>query len=163
VSGTRLLVVAYGDAATAEQALADLLELTDERALTVEDAVVVTRKEDGGADVKEHEGRGLAAGEGVVGGGTIGLLVGLLVGGPIAGALIGAAGGAGASAFNRGIPDDELRRVAQLLEGHAAALIALVGKPDWARIRDRLAPYGGELIASEVAVDVAEGLAVVDP
>jgi len=158
VSGKRLLALAYADTATAEQALGALTELAEAGALEIEDAVVVTRKADGGVDVAQHEGRGLAAGEGIVGGGTIGLLVGLLVGLPIAAAVIGAAGGAGASAFDRGVSDDELRRVARSLEDHAAAVLAILDRPDWSRIRARLTPYGGVLIASDVAADVVEGL-----
>jgi len=125
--------------------------------------LVVTRKDDGGVDVKQHEGRGLAAGEGIVGGGMLGLLVGLLIGIPIAAAALGAAGGAGASAFDRGVSDEELERVARLLEGHAAALVAIVDRADWPRIRTGLAPYGGVLIASDVGADVVEGLASPEP
>jgi uncharacterized membrane protein len=163
VSGKRLLALAYADTATAEQALAALTELAEEGAVRIEDAVVVMRKADGGVDVTQHEGRGLAAGEGIVAGGTIGLLLGVIVGLPIAAAVIGAAGGAGASAFDRGVADDELQRVARSLEGHAAALLAIVDRPDWPRIRARLAPYGGVLIASDVAADVAEGLGPAGP
>ena len=98
-----------------------------------------------------------------MGGGTIGLLFGLLVGIPIAAAVVGAAGGAGASAFRHDVSDDELRHVARSLEGHAAALVAIVESPDWPRIRTRLAPYGGMLIASDVAADVVEGLESTGP
>ena len=159
MSGKRLLAVAYADTARAEQALSALSEL----AVVIEDAVVVTRKADGGVDVVQHEGRGLAAGEGIVAGGTIGLLLGLLVGLPIAAAVIGAAGGAGASAFDHGVPEEELQLVARSLEGHAAALVALVDDPDWSRIRSSIAPYGGVLITSDVAADDVEGLGSVDP
>jgi uncharacterized membrane protein len=163
VSSKRLLALAYADTAAAEQALDALSELEGGRALLVEDAVVVTRKADGGVDVKQHEGRGLAAGEGIVGGGTLGLLVGLLIGIPVAAAVLGAAGGAGASAVDRGVPDEELERVARSLQGHAAALIAIVDRPDWPRIRAGLAPYGGVLIASDVEADVVEGLGSTGP
>jgi uncharacterized membrane protein len=163
VSGARLLAVAYADPATAERALLALMELADGGALSIEDAVVVSRKAGGGADVKDHEGRRLAVGEGIVGGGAIGLLLGLVVGLPVAVAVLGAAGGAGASTLVKGIPRSELRRVADGLEPHAAAVIALVDHPDWPRIRAGLAPYGGELIASDAAGDVVEGLAAVDP
>jgi uncharacterized membrane protein len=157
VPSTSLLAVAFPDVATAEQALGALSELAGEGALVIEDAVVLTRKPDGGFDVKQHEGRGLAAGEGIVGGGTIGLLVGLLLGFPIAAAVVGAAGGAGASAFHHGVPHEELERIAGSLQGHAAGLVALVDHPDWQRLRGRLDPYGGVLIASEAGgVDALE-------
>jgi uncharacterized membrane protein len=163
VSGKRLLALAYADTAGAEQALVALSELAGERALVIEDAVVVTRAGDGGVEVKQHEGRGLAAGEGLVGGGMIGLLVGLLAGIPIAAAVLGAAGGAGASLFDRGVSHEELERVARSLEEHAAALIALVDRADWPRIHARLAPYGGVLIASDGGAEVVEGPGSAEP
>ena len=66
------------------------------------------------------------------------------------------AAGGGLSLVDRGLPDDRMRRLAADLPAGHAALFALVDGADWARVRERLAPYGGELIASEVAADVAE-------
>jgi uncharacterized membrane protein len=164
VGETRLLAVAYGDTATADRALDALLTLAGEHGLALEDAAVVVRSRDGGASsVEIRQAKGLAVGEGVVGGGTLGLLAGLAVSIPIAGALLGAVAGIGLSAVDRGIDDDELRRIGRTLDGGGAALLALVGDVDWSRLRDCLEPYGGALIASEVAADVEAGLASPDP
>ena len=43
-----------------------------------------------------------------------------------------------------------MRAVGRTLEPGGAALFALVADADWPRVRERLAPYGGELVASEV-------------
>jgi uncharacterized membrane protein len=164
VGNSRLLAVAFGDAATAEQALDALTTLAGEQALTLEDAAVVVRSRDGGSSgVEIRQAHGLAAGEGLVGGGTLGLLAGLAIAIPVAGAALGAAAGVGMSAIDRGIDDDELRRIGRTLEEGGAALLALVHRVDWARVRDALAPYGGELIASDVAADVETALASTDP
>jgi uncharacterized membrane protein len=121
----------------------------------VRDAAVATRTESG---VELHQLRSLAAGEGVVGGGVVGLLLGLGIGVPLAAAAAGMAAGGGLSFVDRGLPDDRMRRLAgELAPGHAA-LFALVEDADWALVRERLAPYGGELIASEVEADVAAAL-----
>jgi uncharacterized membrane protein len=152
VSSARLVAVVFDDAATAEQALASLSDLADERALALRDAAVVVRGPDdgGGGSVELRQKHALAAGEGAVGGGTIGLLAGLALGVPIAAALVGVAGGAGASFLDRGISDDKMRRVGRELAPGRAAVFALVDHADWPRVRDALAPYGGEVVASEV-------------
>jgi uncharacterized membrane protein len=139
-----LVAVVYGDAETAENALAALAE----PGVSLEDAAVVVRDDQGGVSLRQRHA--LAAGEGAVGGGTIGLLVGLAIGLPVAGAVVGIAGGAGASIFDTGISDDEMRNVGKTLEAGRAALFALVADPDWKRVRERLAPYGGEVVTSEV-------------
>ena len=150
---THLLAVDFESREQAEEAAAALRALADEGALRVRDAAVATRTEKG---VELHQLRSLAAGEGVVGGGVVGLLIGLGIGVPLAVAAAGMAAGGGLSLVDRGLPDDRMRRLARELPAGHAALFALVDGADWARVRDRLAPYGGELIASEVAADVAE-------
>jgi len=150
-----LLAVVYDDTATAGRALAVLSGLADEHVLALKDAVVVVHGEDG---VELHQEHALAAGEGVVGGGTVGLLVGLALGLPIAGALIGLAGGAGATAIDTGIPDDDLRRIGKALGPGRAAVLALVADGDWTRIGAELEPYGGDVLVSEVTGEVAAAL-----
>jgi uncharacterized membrane protein len=153
VSSARLVAVVFDDEATAEQALASLSDLADERALALKDAAVVVRgpDDDGGRRrVELRQRHALATGEGAVGGGTIGLLAGLVLGLPIAAALVGVAGGAGASFLDRGIPDGEMRRVGREIAPGQAAVFALVDHADWLRVREALEPYGGEVVASEV-------------
>jgi uncharacterized membrane protein len=155
VSSACLLAVVYDDAATAGRALAALSGLADEHALALEDAAVVVRNEDG---VELHQEHSLAGGEGVVGGGTVGLILGLALGIPIAGAIVGIAGGVGAAAIDTGIPDDELRRIGKTLVPGRAAMLALVKHGDWTRIGAALEPYGGEVLVSEVPADIATAL-----
>lgn len=162
MSGARLLVVVYPDAATAQAALAVLATLSGERALTLDDAAVVVRtlNDDGDAGpVKIDQTRELAPAEGVVGGGTIGLLLGLALGVPVVGTLAGmAAAGIGAAAVDIGIEDAQLRRLGRQLGAGHAALVALVDDCDWDRLGAELAPYGGTVLVSEVTDEVADAL-----
>jgi uncharacterized membrane protein len=155
VSKPSLLAVAYDRGELAERALDALRELADAGAVALKDAAVVVNT---GGGVQLHQTRALAAGEGIVGGGTLGLLLGLAFGVPIIGAIVGTAVGGGLSAFDTGLSDADMRRLAEHLDSGRAVLFALVADADWPLIRDRLETYGGELVASEVADEVAAAL-----
>ena len=161
MSTRTLLVVAYDDVKVAERAAAELRTLADEHKLTLGDEAVVVRKPDG--KVALHQLNALAAGEGVVAGGSIGVLLGLAFGIPVAGAVVGLGGGGGVSLIDRGIRDSELRRIGGTLEPGRAAVFALVGDADWAAVRERLGPYGGDVVASDVAADVVAELRSSEP
>jgi uncharacterized membrane protein len=157
MSSTSLIAVRFHGPAEAERALDAISAVEAEHGLRLKDAAVVVRKQDGGVELRQA--RELAAGEGIVGGGAIGLLVGLVLGAPVAAAIIGVAGGGGLSALDRGISDSGMRRIGAELEPGSAALFALVADVDWPRLRGALAPYGGEVLSSEVADDVVAALA----
>jgi uncharacterized membrane protein len=142
-----LIAVGYELEETAERALAALGELAKEGSLELKDAAVVVKDDAGRVELRQTQ---LAAGETVVSGGSIGLLLGLAVGMPVAAALIGLAGGGGLAAFHRGISDKRMRKFGEELPPGHAALFALVAKVDWGLLHDRLAPYGGEVAASEL-------------
>jgi uncharacterized membrane protein len=143
-----LIGVAYATKAAAENALACLRELEHERALTLEDAAVAVRLENG--KVTLDQARQIAPGDGLVAGGSLGLLLGLGIGVPVAGAIFGLAGGSGIAAFDRGIPDKSMRRLTEELEVGHAAVFALVKNVDWPRLRTALAPLGGEVLSTQV-------------
>jgi len=149
-----LLVVAYERRETAERALAALQSLEQEHGLALKDAAIAVRTADG--KVRLDQTRQLATGDGLVAGGSIGMLIGLLVGLPVVGALAGLAGGGGFAAFDRGIPDDRMRRFAEELEAGHAAVFALATDVDWPRVRETLDPLGGELLVAQLD-DVAMG------
>jgi len=152
MSSAQLVAVAYGAPEPAESALAAVSELADERALVLRDAAIVIKREDGGVELRQT--RELATGEGIVSGGAIGLLLGLALAVPVAGALVGFAGGAGVAALDRGISNEQMKDLGETIARGQAVLFALVSEVDWAALRERLAPFGGELVASEVADDV---------
>jgi uncharacterized membrane protein len=150
-----LIAVGYEREETAERALATLSDLAQEQSLELKDAAVVVKDDAGRVELRQSR---LAAGETVVGGGSIGLLLGLAVGVPVAAALLGLAGGGGLAAFHRGISDKRMRKFGEELPTGHAALFALVAKVDWEVLHQRLAPYGGEIAASELDDDVVAAL-----
>jgi uncharacterized membrane protein len=151
---THLLAVAYESKETAERALDVVQSLAREHRLALKDAAIAVRT--AGGKVQLDQTRQPSTGDGLVGGGSIGLLIGLLVGIPVVGAIAGMTGGGGLSAFDRGIPDDRMRRIAEDLEPGHAALFALASNVDWSRLREALDPLGGELLAAQLD-DVAIG------
>lgn len=153
---THLIAATYPGEATANGALAALVELADEHGLELKDAAVVLKRDDG--DVELRQTREPSAGDGMVGGGTIGLLLGLVIGVPVAGSLIGMLGGFGLTSIDGGVSDDQMRAFGTELQPGQAALFALVADTDWERLRERLEPYGGVLAASEIDEEVAARL-----
>jgi uncharacterized membrane protein len=157
VAGAHLVAVGYENAEHAASALVAVRSLAEEHALDLHDAAIVLKLTDGGVELQQS--RELALGEGVVSGGSIGLLLGLALAVPVAGALVGFAGGAGFAALDKGISNDHMRKLgATIARGHAI-LFALISNVDWPKLSERIAPLGGELVASEVGDDVLALLA----
>lgn len=129
----RLIVVSCASRADAERA---------QGALEAEilDAAVVTRLESGRVEL--HQTHQVAAGEGVVAGGSIGFVAGMLLGGPIGGALLGMLGGGVWAARDTGVPDARLRELGDSLAPGRALLCVLVKADGVAVAREALAPYG---------------------
>lgn len=153
---THLIAATYPGEAIAEDALSAVIDLADEHALELKDAAVVVKGDDGKVELRQS--REPSAGDGIVGGGTIGLLLGLVIGVPVGGALVGMLGGLGFTSLDGGVSDDRMRDYGGELEPGHAALFALVEDADWERLRKRLEPYGGELAASEIDAEVAARL-----
>jgi uncharacterized membrane protein len=132
----RLIVVSCASREEADRGLAAL----DGLDVKVADAVVVTCTD--GGRIELHQTRQVAAGEGVVAGGTVGFLAGMLLGGPIGGALLGMFGGGVFASRDTGVPDARLRKLGESLAPGRALLCALVAEESAAAAREALAPYG---------------------
>ena len=132
----RLVVVSCPSRGEAERALEALGGLKAD----IIDAAVVTRSEGGRVELRQtHQ---VAAGEGVVAGGTVGFLAGMLLGGPIGVALLGMLGGGVWGARDTGVPDARLRELGESLAPGGELLCVLVKAEDAAAARAALAPYG---------------------
>ena len=139
-SATTFVAVVFQTAAAAEAALPTVHELDHEQDVSVRDAAIVVRTATGRIELVQT--REIAPGEGLVGGGTVGLVAGLLFGLPVGGALLGLAGGAVFGMRDTGIPDSRLRELgADLKPGHAV-LCVLVDADALARTREALHRYG---------------------
>ena len=142
----RLVVVSCASRAEAERALGALGGLKAH----LLDAAVVTRSESGRVELRQtHQ---VAAGEGVVAGGTVGFVAGMLLGGPIGGALLGMLGGGVWGARDTGVPDARLRELGESVAPGGALLCALVKADDAALVREGLAAYGEVADADAPAV-----------
>jgi uncharacterized membrane protein len=122
--------------AEAEDGLSTLHDLGK----AIEDAAVVGRTADGRIELRQTNE--VAAGEGIVAGGTAGLVAGLLLGGPIAGALLGMLGGGAVGALDTGIPNKRMQELGEKLSPGSAVLCALVRPDAAARVREVLGGYG---------------------
>jgi uncharacterized membrane protein len=161
VATANLVAVGYHSTELAEAALGAVRTLGDEHALVIDDAAIVVKHDDGRVELQQS--RELAAGEGIVGGGAIGLLLGLALAVPVAGALVGLAGGAGFAALDRGISNEEMRKLGATISRGNAVLFVLVEDVDWEKLRERLAPFDGDVVTSEVADDVLQLLRATPP
>ena len=151
-----LVAIAYPDAATAEQVRAELVQLTKEHMLQLEDAVVVEHRPDG--KIKLHQAMS-PSGAGAVGGAAWGGLIGLLFLAPLVGMAIGAASGAVAGKMaDVGVNDDFMKTLGAKLPPGAAALIMLgrADAPD--RVLERVRPFGGEVIQTSLDTEEEERL-----
>jgi uncharacterized membrane protein len=151
-----LIAVAYDDRATAEQVRDELAQLTRERVIEIEDAIVVTREP--GGKVKLHQSVN-PAGAGAAGGALWGGLIGLIFLAPLLGAAIGAAvGGATGALIDVGVDDGFMKELGQNLPEGGAALILLVRKVTPDKVVPRISGYGGRVIQSSLSTEAEEKL-----
>lgn len=153
------LASAQPDRQAAERALRELEALAANGALQLADVAIVVKTDTG--HVELHQRHELSMGEGAVGGGVAGTLAGLLLGFPLALPVAGIAVGAAVGAFDRGIDDRRMRALGADLEPGHAALCALVGEVDWAAVKERMAPFAGELLAVELTPEAETALRAV--
>lgn len=132
----RLVVVSCSSLRVAEDAL-DALHALEAK---VRDSAIVVARENGRVELRQtHQ---IAAGEGVIAGGTVGFIAGMLLGGPIGGALLGMLGGGVWGSRDTGVSDTRLRELGQSLEPGNALLCALVDPQDAAEVCEALDAYG---------------------
>jgi uncharacterized membrane protein len=132
---TRLVVVSCASLAAAESALAESRGLAG-----IRDSAIVTCTERGRVELRQTDQ--VAAGEGVLAGGTVGFVAGMLLGGPIGGALLGMLGGGVWASRDTGLPDARLRELGDSLGPEGALLCLLVAADDAAAACQKLAAYG---------------------
>jgi len=143
-----LIAVAYRDKQTAESVRDRLLQLTVERAIELDDAVVVDREADG--KIKLHQIHRPAA-AGAAGGALWGGLIGLLFLAPLLGMAIGAAAGATSGALaDVGINDNFMKSLGEKLPHGGAALIVLVRRVTADKVLPEISQYGGEVIQTSL-------------
>jgi uncharacterized membrane protein len=146
---SELMVFAFKNATEAGEMRDALVPLSKQRLITVEDAAVVVRGEDGKVKVKQAVN---LVGAGAVGGAFWGLLIGLLFWAPWLGLAIGAASGALAGKLgDYGVDDSFIKEVGNTIQPGHSALFLLVR--DWTedKVMDELRQFQPEVLRTSLS------------
>ncbi len=145
-----LVAIGYPDQATAERVRGRLGEAVKARIIELDDAVIVTREQDG--KIKVHQSRS-PVGAGAAGGALWGGLIGLLFLAPLLGMAVGAAAGAAGGALaDYGVDDSFMKQLGEDLQPGAAALILLVRKVTLDKVLEHVQEQG-HVIQSSLSND----------
>ncbi|MFI6604108.1 DUF1269 domain-containing protein [Nonomuraea sp. NPDC050536] len=148
---SNLVVIAYPDVATATAARDRLFELQKEKLITLEDAAVVEREQDG--KIKLHQVRS-TTGVGAAGGALWGGLIGLIFFMPLLGMALGAAAGAAGGALTDvGVNNDFMKDLGSKLEPGSAALFLLVVSSTPDKVIPEIDKYRGEIIKTSLSAE----------
>lgn len=155
-----LVALMMDDLETAKEARLECGKMAEEHLLVLGDAVVVYKDDNGEIQLDQMLNLTKA---GAIGGASWGTLMGLLFSifaGPgmiLAGALGGAAGGALSGKFSDyGISDDMMRQTGSALD-EGKAILFLLGKTEAGdKVLERLAPFGGTVVKSNLSSEVDE-------
>ena len=155
----QIIIAAFQEEDAADQALKALKEAKREKLISIDNAAVIRKDDDGKLHIKETAdmGGGKGAGVGALVGGAIGLLAGPL--GVAAGGALGAAvGGITAKLYDGGFKDDRLRQIGTSLEPGTSAIIAVIEHRWVAELERELAEEGADVTTAALAADIAEQL-----
>jgi uncharacterized membrane protein len=151
-----LVAIAYPDTDTAERVRAELVQLTKEHLMQLDDAVVVEHRDDG--KIKLHQAIS-TTGAGAAGGALWGGLIGLIFLAPLFGMAIGAASGAVmGKVTDVGVDDKFMKELGAKMPAGGAALIMLGRAEAPERVLERVRPFGGEVIQTSLDTDQEERL-----
>lgn len=146
---SELLVFAFDDPTGADQMADSVMSLQKQQLITLSDAAIVHRKEDGKVKIKQAQN---LVGAGALGGAFWGMLIGLLFFMPWLGLAIGAVTGAIAGKMaDVGIDDDFIKEVGATIEPGTSALFLLVA--DWTedKVLAELSQYDATLLRTSLS------------
>lgn len=144
-----LIVVAYPNEFQAEQVRLDFIRMQKEYLVSLEDAVVVVKKQDG--KIKLHQMYNLTLG-GAISGGFWGTLIGLIFLNPLLGLIVGAGTGAVAGALSDvGINDKFMKNLAESLTPGSSALFVLVDSTLTDKVLTELQGTGGKVLQTSLS------------
>jgi len=151
----KLIVLAFDNEDGALQVRDKLFELQKQELITMEDAAVVVRDEQGKTDVKQAQSlvdREPSAG-------LLGMLIGLIFLAPVLGMAVGAVSGAlGGKFADIGIDDDFIKTVGEEIDPGESALFMLVTDAQTDRVVEELEPYNPQLLETNLSTEDEEKL-----
>jgi uncharacterized membrane protein len=144
-----LVVLAFDDMTGAEEMRERMYDFQKRRLITLEDAAVVVRKENGKTKVKQAHS---LVGSGALGGAFWGMLIGLLFFAPWLGLIAGAAGGALAGKLGDiGVDDEFIKKVSESIQPGESALFLLTRDAQIERIREETSDMEFEIIETNLS------------
>ncbi|NUR85220.1 MAG: DUF1269 domain-containing protein, partial [Nonomuraea sp.] len=153
---SQLIAIAYPDVATATMVRDRLFAMQKENLITLQDAAIAERKQDG--KIKLHQVNS-TVGVGAAGGALWGGLIGLLFFMPLLGMAMGAAAGAAGGALTDvGVDDDFMKQLGDKMEPGTAALFLLVVDSTPDKVIPDIAQYGGHIMKTSLSHDQEEQL-----
>ena len=151
-----LVVLAFDAEDTAGEVRDELFEMQKQELITLEDAAVVVRREDGKVKVKQAQS---LVGAGALGGAFWGMLIGLIFLAPVLGMAVGAVTGAlGGKYTHIGIDNDFIDQVGDTVEPGTSALFLMVSQVQRDRVIENLKEYNPELIQTNLSAEDEENL-----
>lgn len=152
----KLIVLAFDNETGASEVRDKLFELQKQELITMEDAAVVVRNEEGKTDVKQAQS---LVGAGALGGAFWGLLIGLIFLAPVLGMAVGAVSGALGGKFSDiGIDDAFIKEVGEKIAPGESALFMLVSDVQRDRVIEELEPYDPEVLETNLSPEDEEKL-----
>jgi uncharacterized membrane protein len=146
-----LVVLAFNNDTDAFKMRDELVDLQKQEVITLQDAAVVVRTEDGKTKVKQVTS---LTGAGALGGAFWGMLIGLLFFAPWLGLAIGAVTGAIAGKFtDTGIDDKFIKEVGDTIEPGHSALFLLVSKVTMDKVQPTLEEFDATVIQTSLSDD----------
>jgi uncharacterized membrane protein len=144
-----LVVVAFDNETDADALRGEMVRLQKEHLVTLEDAAVVVRKQDGKVKVKQATS---LVGAGALGGGFWGLLIGLLFRIPWWGLAVGAVLGALRAKFTDiGVDDNFIKEVGSTIQPGHSAIFLLIREATPDKLLDELKPYKGTVLKTSLS------------
>lgn len=151
-----LVVIAFDTETGAEDMRDKLVDMQKRHLVTLEDAAVVIRHQDGKVKVKQATS---LVGQGALGGAFWGLLIGIIFWMPWLGLAIGAASGALGGALNDiGVDDKFIKDVGNTIEPGHSALFLLVREATVDKMVDELKPFDGKILQTSLSKEDEEKL-----
>jgi uncharacterized membrane protein len=144
-----LVVLAFNTETGAEDMRLELVDLQKQKIITLEDAAVVVRKQDGKVKVKQAQS---LVGAGALGGAFWGMLIGLIFWMPWLGLAAGALGGAlGGALTDTGVDDKFIKEVGDTIEPGHSALFLLVSQSTPDKLEDELKKYDATVLQTSLS------------
>ena len=146
---SQLVVFSFKTETGAEEMRDELAALQKQQLISLSDAAVVVRKQDGKVKVKQAVS---LVGAGALGGAFWGMLIGLLFFAPWLGLAIGAASGAlGGALADTGVDDKFIKEVGNTIEPGHSALFLLVESWTEDKVMDEIKGFDAEVLQTSLS------------